>query len=336
MTLTDVYNIFVDFYGEDKVDLQDNNIIVHFPKVTITNENDRSIDIYNLFVKVPVYNDGYIKDTFKLIKSTYTTDQLLSGYLHSHTPIVRGNTILKWMAPCMGSGPIKDTYLTLLNVEEEPSEEMWKLFCLELSLYVQTESIEGIPYIRLERVGDKTGSPLFLNLAYTPEDEYVSDLEIYSILKKFIPYVISKRPFLFSYTGGCYRIANDKRDLAFILSNLFIDWYNTLPIKSRPLYKDLLINKILVECIMVNNKLFINKTCEVITTSNNNIGKEVLTFKEKSYKLEVILKQESKDDNIIRVLSPKVLRMIIFKLLLIVNKEYGKISFNHNKRIRYI
>ena len=55
-----VYDIFKDFFGEENVDLQDNYIIIHFPKVTVTNEHDRSIDITHLWVRVPVDTNGTI------------------------------------------------------------------------------------------------------------------------------------------------------------------------------------------------------------------------------------------------------------------------------------
>jgi type IV pilus assembly protein PilC len=50
-----IYQVFKDYYGEDRTDLKLNNdtyeIYIHWPSVTITNEFDESTDINNLYAK---------------------------------------------------------------------------------------------------------------------------------------------------------------------------------------------------------------------------------------------------------------------------------------------
>ena len=100
-----VYEIFKNFFGETKVDFQidkafkdtvetliaeDKNledtlnlpllplcefsyiILVHFPKVTITNEKDNSVDIHDLYVKVPLDYTGKQAKRFEMIVTTFT------------------------------------------------------------------------------------------------------------------------------------------------------------------------------------------------------------------------------------------------------------------------
>ena len=80
MEIKQVYDIFNDFFGEERVDLQDTNIIVHFPKVTVTNEYNRSVDITHLWVKVPLNSNGTIANIFCMVRSEYTYQQFVSGY----------------------------------------------------------------------------------------------------------------------------------------------------------------------------------------------------------------------------------------------------------------
>ena len=49
--------------------------------------------------------------------------------------------------PCLGSGPIRRT-ITLLQIDMD----LWQLYC-RIDNYMQTESIKGIPYIKLESLG---------------------------------------------------------------------------------------------------------------------------------------------------------------------------------------
>ena len=55
----------------------------------------------------------------------------------------------RFKSPCTGSGPINSTLATLAT---DYDEGIWQLFCLELDRYVRVESIEGVPYHRLESI----------------------------------------------------------------------------------------------------------------------------------------------------------------------------------------
>ena len=54
------------------------SLFIHWPEVTITNENDNSIVVNNLFVRVPLSYDGLaFRDTepFTVLKTTFTQTQ---------------------------------------------------------------------------------------------------------------------------------------------------------------------------------------------------------------------------------------------------------------------
>ena len=86
--INDVYEVFKDYYGEDRVDLQREGtsaiILVYFPRVTVTNENNNSVDVTDLYIKTVVQSDGTIFGNFGMTRGSYTLSQVKSGYIHSH------------------------------------------------------------------------------------------------------------------------------------------------------------------------------------------------------------------------------------------------------------
>lgn len=326
MNIEDVHKIFIDFYGEDKVDLQEDNIIVWFPEVTITNENNRSIKIFDLYAKVQVESSGRLAYNFQLIRTTYTVEQLYAGYLHSHTQSPRVRSISEWKHPCLGYGPIRDTSVSLMS---NPSEDLWKLFCLELSLYVKTESLSGGPYIKLESVGAKTKEEYNTNFVYDPNNKLTIVQK--DVVDKFVPYIIQQKPFTFNIAEGCYRIADTNFNIAVILSNLFIKWYNELPNKEKLSYENLLENNILLEVRQSENKFYLDKRDSVLIDYGYTNRPKILTFKGED-KLFNIIKEKKDTTNIVRLLSKKIIEEVVFKLLFIINRYYGK-SSNEDREI---
>ena len=69
----------------------------------------------------------------------------------SHVHGIPFNRFTDFKSPCLGSGPIKSTVATLALGYDEAIRQ---LFCLELDKYVRVESIAGIPYRYLEKIGN--------------------------------------------------------------------------------------------------------------------------------------------------------------------------------------
>lgn len=57
-------------------------IIVHFPHVTIRNEYDRTVEVDNLWARVPVTWEGKGKGWFKMNRSEYDVVHMQSDYMH--------------------------------------------------------------------------------------------------------------------------------------------------------------------------------------------------------------------------------------------------------------
>lgn len=306
MTNKEVYQVFIDFFGEDYVDLQeDKTIIVYFPKVRVTNEYDRYIDIYKLFVRIKL-TEGKISNVFELKRAEYTEEQYLSGYCHSHVSFLNGlYDCANWKTPCLGTGPIKNTIASLIL---EGTEELWQLFCIELKKYIATESIKGVPYMKLESVSN-------VNMDTYPSLKFVNYLNvpIPFPIDRFLDYIIKQRPFNFNY-NNFYGIALSEKNIVITLSNLFIKWYNegNFNMSITELYN----RDILTNCIIKNEKIYIKNKVNI----DNIEPLKIITFKNKDIFLNII-KNEKSNKNITILLNHNILDVLVTTLINYIN--YG-------------
>lgn len=122
--------------------------IIKVDKVRIHNEKQEFIDIYDLFIEIPIRrNGGANYPRYK--RSTFTKAQLSSRYIHSHCPRLDTSHPAAWKNVCTGSGPINDT---IARMSINPTIEDWMGFIAELNQIIRIESIEGGPYIQLKNV----------------------------------------------------------------------------------------------------------------------------------------------------------------------------------------
>lgn len=332
--IPEVYSIFVDFFGEEYVDLQDDpsfvnrkSIIVHFPKVKVTNEHDKSVDITHLWVKVVIDSNGLIYG-LNMMRSEYTDAQFLSGYAHSHIPPVDKYSYKEWESPCLGSGPIRSTFAYLCSDHYPYSEDMWRMFCLELSKYVTVESLAGGPYKYLENIGIEYERNAVALVPYIKDVLAGFPKKLYEEVLRFIPFVISKKPFKFNFKNGAYGIALSNINKIIILSNLYIEFYNSLPIKERIPKKELFDYKFLNYVYKVNNK-FYYKTSNFesrLSDCYNLIGNKLFTFKGNPVTFNII-KDRGLLENSNILLSSLVVKEIINRILMIVNVKYGRADY---------
>ena len=204
------------------------DVVIHFPEITITNENDKSHTIRDLYVKVLVeYTGQLFNSSMDGRRTTFTMDEIKSGYNHSHLPSYSFND---WKSFCRGSGPINHTINHMISVFDI---DYWRLFCIELDLYVRTESLAGVPYKKLERIKEYSRYKEH-NISSLKEH---GDVSIYTSnlldLKDFEKYIIETTEIPFKFVGDSYVIGTSKKDWAFLLSNKFIEWYNIKYAKSK-------------------------------------------------------------------------------------------------------
>lgn len=357
----EVFRIFCDFYGEELVDIQikpdreeyttyfangyatdtlmqlyedgtilgtnnlNANILVRFPKVTITNEYDQSIDIWELYAKVRVSALGKMMGAFTLNRAEYDVAQMNSDYMHSHVSDIPTYDFKEFQNPCLGEGPIRDTILTLRTADEF-DELRWQLFCFELSKYVQVESIGGGPYHRMERVGSRelrVGESTW-NLSL-----YESSLPHFNAfnnarVKEFVTWLISRNKLKFDFNGYHYGISTTFIEWVVFISNEFIEWYNMKFAAGEvsETYADLLRQNLLRRGIIESGTLKYDNSTTPEAYANYE-GAYVCTFKGEDVRIHIKGEEVREDNNLSSFINVVVAEWLYRTILQVINFEYG-------------
>ena len=310
----------MDIIGQNK--FSSGFILVHFPHVRITNEYNRFVDINHLYAKVRVLYNGSMDGYFTLNRSEYTYLHISSGYMHSHVSSIPTSDFTQFQTPCTGTGPIKDT---MSNLEREFDPDIWRLFCLELSKYVEVESIAGVPYHRLEELGTSdrgAGGNVFKVVNYL--NYYRSGIE--EMIKDFVSYFIKQGKLKFNYANGSYSIGMSFIEYMLVISNEFIDWYNKKFNNKELRYTfGTLKNKaVLKEGIIANNKIYYEDSRRDVNSYAAYNGKRMCTFKGTDVLINIVDINEVKEDNKSIILNTSIALYILSRILRVINYRYGK------------
>lgn len=262
-------------------------ILVHFPHVTITNENGKFLEINHLYAEININYRGQMCEKFGLNRSDYSVLHLCNNYMTSHVRQIPTHDFTEFQSPCLGDGPISNTVYTLMIKYDEG---IWNLFCLELSKYVTVESLSGIPYHRLEDLNfyDKflegcrfTVIPIPPHFDCFPKEK----------IKEFVRYFVNSKKLKFNYEKGSYSIGMTLIDYIILISNEFIAWYNEQSNEDKisiPI-NDLKREGLIRDAIIENGRIYYvqPRRSEIIDTYDSFIGKKVCTFKGKDITITI-------------------------------------------------
>lgn len=296
------------------------NVIVRFPRVTVTNEHNNSIDITELYAKVNIDCAFCEPIALKMMRTEYSLEQWASGYSHSHiSGLCRNNE--DWRNPCLGIGPLVTTRnkVTIPNITIDERLEYLGLFCYELDKYVRVESIEGIPYNRLESVGLGDSKIVLGNNAV---DWYYFRGITKSMLEDFYKYFISEYDFKFSYINGQYIVGESLPRLLMKMSQYFAVWYNKEGYNKYKKSLEDLTERILVKYKISNEQIYtgdrrINQACIDDINAEN---REMLVFKGKPVILRIYGSAKSSSE--LYLLNANIFDLFYTRILTIVNYEY--------------
>ena len=296
-------------------------ILVHFPHVRITNEYNRFVDINHLYAKVGVLHNGSMNGYFSLNRAEYTYLHISSGYMHSHVSVIPTSDFTKFQTPCTGTGPINDT---ISNLSNEFDSDIWRLFCLELSKYVEVESIAGTPYHRLENLGTSNmgaGEDVFRVVNQLRYEDSIKEM-----IKEFVSYFIKQGKLKFNYANGSYSIGMSFTEYILVISNEFIDWYNKKFNNKEWKYtfSTLKRSDVLKEGIIANNKIYYENSRRNINSCAAYNGQRMCTFKGKDVLINIVDINEVKEDNKSIILNTNIALYILSKILRVINYRYGK------------
>ena len=290
-------------------------IFVHFPNVTITNEHNDSINIRDLYARIPIYWNGTLNHRFEMIVTTYTRTLFNAGYCHSHLHHLYGNKPI-FDTPCLGTGPLVETCKVLTS---NFTEDNWRLFCVELSRYVTVESLLGTPYFRMTSISDKRSNKL-INIHKV--SNYIWDHK--ELLIETIHNLVSKKLLNFKYVNGEYNFANSEAELIRIISNEFIAIYNDKFNKKE-------VNETLLQLVnrsFVIKVKYYNDNYYYIGRITNKIPSDAVLFTFKSKEIKIIITDDITDIKETFILNPDKISYIATKLLEFININYGKEQIN--------
>ena len=303
-------------------------ILVHFPHVRVTNEHDRFVDINHLWAKVKVMYNGTLNGGFTLNRSEYTLLHIISDYMHSHIRSIPTNDFTQFKNPCTGSGPINGT-ISALNRDYD--EDMWNMFCLELSKYVTVESVAGTPYHYLERLGTngmEVGVDRFITYL---SPGYYGGVITPDKFKEFVRYFINSKKLKFNYVNGSYSIGMSLIEFIVLISNEFIKWYNDQfnEGKLTAKFADLKRHGILRECIIDNGKIYYDGGRNNVNSYAQYIGKKVCIFKGKEITVDITDIVEVRNENKSIILDTQTALYILTTILKVLNYRYGRNKATH-------
>ena len=309
----------VDYIGD--IRFSSGFILVHFPHVRITNEYNRFVDINHLYAKVGVLHNGSMNGYFSLNRAEYTYLHISSGYMHSHVSTIPTSDFTKFQTPCTGTGPINDT---ISNLSNEFDSDIWRLFCLELSKYVEVESIAGTPYHRLENLGTSNmgaGENVFRVVNQLRYENSIKEM-----IKEFVSYFIKQGKLKFNYANGSYSIGMSFTEYILVISNEFIDWYNKKYNNKewRYTFDTLKRSDVLKEGIIANNKIYYENSRRNVNSYAAYNGQRMCTFKGKDVLINIVDINEVKEDNKSIILNTNIALYILSKILCVINYRYGK------------
>ena len=297
-------------------------ILVHFPHVRVANEYNKFVDINHLYAKIKILHDGSMNGRFALNRAEYTYLHISNGYMHSHVGDIPMSDFTQFQTPCIGTGPINNT---MSNLSREFDSDIWRLFCLELSKYVEVESIAGTPYHRLENLGTsnmRAGEGVFKVVNHL--DYYGDGIE--GAIKDFASYFIKQGKLKFNYANGSYSIGMSFTEYMLVISNEFIDWYNKKfnNKELRYTFDTLKEDNVLKEEIIANNKIYYENSCRNVNLYVAYNGKRMCTFKGADVLINIVDLNEVKEGNKSIILNADIALCILSKILRVINYRYGK------------
>lgn len=353
-----ILEIFNDFFGEDKVDMQgyptlsevesglpdnastavvsrfistwqsDHNtnffILVHFPHVRITNEYDRHVDINHLYAKVAFDIRGTMCGRFQLNRSDYTLLHLSNDYMHSHVSSIPLWNLSEFQTPCTGSGPINNT---IASLSRDFDENLWQLFCLELERYVHVESIAGTPYHRLEGLTPRGVRLRPIADGFNYLLKFPSNNRTYvTMFAEFTKHLIDSGCLKFHYTEGQYKLAMSVTTAYITISNCFIKWYNREFAKGNRTEHtcDLIGNGVLQTCKYSNGQLMVSVGRRTNTDYYSHIGAVMFHFKGNPVRFTISdIAPTTESENDVIILTTPYIEYILTKIINVINFHYG-------------
>lgn len=203
------------------------SLYIYWPEVKVTNENDKSVTIQDVFVRVNTSAQGICfneSEPFTVLKTSFSKIQWNHRYIHSH---VREYSNFGFKHICLGTGPIRRT---ISKLRDFPNDVLaLKLFFWELDKVMHVESLAGVPYIRLASLQENSSTPIsaVMNHNYEWLNLAIYDSGTKSTIYKFLSSFVKAVEIPTVFVDGKYTLACSFVDFAILLTNYYNKWYKT-------------------------------------------------------------------------------------------------------------
>lgn len=247
-----IINAYLDFYPDDRVDIQLNdtiikqalnddaegnevskdtldyisscrynslNIITYYPSLTLTNDSGKQYTVYGIYVKT-----AFPEFIVFMGRTIYNTDEIKVGYRHSHISRSYFTEISDF---CTGGNdtPINKMASKYMRNEYGNFETFIQSFIIEVERMIRIESNAGGPYITFNEVG-KTSVNTPLRVKLFPRG-YTGNLRNKDIFLKFIDYYCSLRLDDFYYDGRNWQLADTDTEFIKRVTKVAKTWKKT-------------------------------------------------------------------------------------------------------------
>ncbi len=305
------------------------SLTIRYPEIHITNSNNFHHTIRDLFVNMKFNSNGLLTENFNIQRSTYTKEELVIRYVHSHVPSLNSRSIGELSSkhsPCVGTGG----FVISLNIIKgltgeiyDEESEITRFFTL-LDSFLSWESLEGVPYISIEKlsqIGGFMGSSYNLT-RFTKQgtrsiNKILSELELKDKLK-IVPSVLKGKPW--------YKLVYDELTLSeFLFKEIdkkiedpeYHSLYRFIG-DSAMAYKDELGRVFYRE---QNFNRDFEEVENFIDTHENTV---LFSFKGEPVVFKVIEQSSENQIQLVEVLCRNVFLSIISNIELKINLKYGK------------
>ena len=209
----------------------------------------------------------------------------------------------------------------IASLKNECDSLLWMLFCQELSMYVTVESLRGVPYRYLEKVGKLDTAPILRGNAglYSNLRQFVNACSS-QVLQDFTRYYLDNGHLVIGFCDGEYVNTLSYYDTVMDVSNVFISFYNRY-LRDVIDYPTLLGYGFL-RTVMVKDKKFYGIAGGEDQDYSRNNGRTVCTFKGQTITLEISQINVNRPDTT-TIVDPSSCLYIIEQIIKIINYRYG-------------
>jgi len=133
------------------------NIVIHFPYSKMTNMNNQTHEIYDIYVRIPIESSGRSIMITRILglRQSYSYAEAISNYRFSHLTSRSVSEPPVYDSFCLGSGEINQC-MAMFNSTQNLAT--FKHFLFYIESYLAYESIEGVPYEKFEKISSFRGA----------------------------------------------------------------------------------------------------------------------------------------------------------------------------------